>query len=255
MADDLLLALDPAALMDRCGLPPDPWQADLLRSQPHRALLLCGRQTGKSTTTAVLALHRALFSPGALVLLLSATQDQSSELLRRVRSLFESADVGIDSVGDSKRSLELANDSRVVSLPASPDAVRGYSADLLVADEASYLTDELMVSILPTLAATNGDMVALTTPAGRHGFFFEQWDRSESEWHRVRVTAEDCPRIDGAFLADQRRIMGGRAFRREYLCEFVDVSSSAFRSEAVDAAFVDGGGSLLSANPFVGGAR
>ena len=60
LADDLALALDPALLMARCGLEPDPWQAELLREQPKRALLLCCRQSGKSTTTAVLGLHLSL---------------------------------------------------------------------------------------------------------------------------------------------------------------------------------------------------
>jgi len=32
LADDLALALDPAQFMHACGLAPDPWQADLLRS-------------------------------------------------------------------------------------------------------------------------------------------------------------------------------------------------------------------------------
>ena len=238
-ADDLALALDPALLMSRCGLDPDQWQADLLRSQPHRALLLCCRQSGKSTTTAVLGLHRALFHPGSLVLLLSASQDQSSELLRRVRTLYEAAKVGVESVGDSKRILELANGSRVLSLPASPDGVRGYSADLVVADEASFLDLPLYQAILPTLAATNGDLCALTTPKGRTGFFFTEWTDGADDWHRVKVTADDCPRIAADFLEGQRRMLGERAYQMEYECEFQDTTSAAFRTNAIDSAFAD----------------
>lgn len=231
------LALDPAALMRRCGLDPDDWQADLLRSQPKRALLLCCRQSGKSTTTAVLGLHRAVFDPGALVLLLSASQDQSSELLRRVRTLFEAADVGVESVGDSKRLLELGNGSRVLSLPASPDGVRGYSADLVVADEASFLDLPLYQAILPTLAATNGDLIALTTPKGRTGFFFQEWTDNAEHWHRVKVTADECPRIAAEFLEGQRRMLGERAYRQEYECVFEDATAAAFSSSAIRSAF------------------
>jgi hypothetical protein len=59
LAHDLAMALDPAVLMQTGGLPPDPWQAALLRSAAPRLLLLCCRQSGKSTTTASLALHTA----------------------------------------------------------------------------------------------------------------------------------------------------------------------------------------------------
>jgi hypothetical protein len=43
----------------------DPWQRALLRSDAQRVLLNIARQLGKFTTTAVLALHRALYRPGA----------------------------------------------------------------------------------------------------------------------------------------------------------------------------------------------
>jgi len=71
LADDLRAALDPCEIMRRAGLEPDPWQRDLLRSRAPRSLLLCTRQAGKSTVTAALALHEAIYRPPALVLLLS----------------------------------------------------------------------------------------------------------------------------------------------------------------------------------------
>ena len=49
------------------GLPNlDPWQEKLLRSDSSRILLNCSRQSGKSTMAGLLALHRALYYPGAL---------------------------------------------------------------------------------------------------------------------------------------------------------------------------------------------
>ena len=88
LADDLATALDPARVMTRADLPPDPWQADLPRSRAQRALLLCTRQAGKSTVTAALALHEALYRPPALVLLLSPSLRQSGELFRKVATFY-----------------------------------------------------------------------------------------------------------------------------------------------------------------------
>jgi hypothetical protein len=71
MAQDLARALDPALIGADVGLTLDPWQADLLRARPQRSLLLCSRQAGKSTVTALLALSVALHEAPALILLVS----------------------------------------------------------------------------------------------------------------------------------------------------------------------------------------
>jgi hypothetical protein len=88
LATDLAFALDPGRFMAACGIPPDPWQAALLRSPAARLLLLCSRQSGKSTTTACVALHTALYQPGALILLLSPSLRQSQELFKKVQDAY-----------------------------------------------------------------------------------------------------------------------------------------------------------------------
>jgi hypothetical protein len=58
---DLLHALDPAAFAsDRLGFVPDDTQKRALQSESKRVLLNCTRQWGKSTVTAVKAVHRVL---------------------------------------------------------------------------------------------------------------------------------------------------------------------------------------------------
>jgi len=69
------------------GVEPDPWQARLLDSD-ERALVLCHRQAGKSTTAAVLGLHPAIYHPGSLVLILSPSLRQSGELFRKVKASY-----------------------------------------------------------------------------------------------------------------------------------------------------------------------
>src|SRR5215211_4515073 len=58
LAEDLRLALDRAEFARTLGLEPDPWQERLLRSTSDRVLLNCCRQSGKSTMSALIALHR-----------------------------------------------------------------------------------------------------------------------------------------------------------------------------------------------------
>src|SRR5829696_5213701 len=74
---DLRLALDRVSFAEALGIDPDPWQEDLLRSTSDRVLLNCSRQSGKSTMSAVIALHRALYYPGSLILCLAPALRQS----------------------------------------------------------------------------------------------------------------------------------------------------------------------------------
>jgi Terminase large subunit, T4likevirus-type, N-terminal len=150
---------------------PDPWQRDLLECNDRQIAVCCSRQSGKSTTTATLAAHVATFQPGSLTLLLSPSQRQASELLTKVRSVLTSPGLSTKLVQDAATSLELVNGSRVVSLPSSPDAIRGYSKPaIIIEDEASWVTDEVHLSLRPMLAtSTNGRFLLLSTPAGRSG--------------------------------------------------------------------------------------
>ena len=69
LARDIRHALDPATFAEAAGITCDQWQAALLHDRPRRALLCCSRQSGKSTVTALHALHTALYEAGSLVVL------------------------------------------------------------------------------------------------------------------------------------------------------------------------------------------
>jgi hypothetical protein len=238
LAHDLALALDPARILVAAGLEPDGWQRDFLRKQPERALLLCARQTGKSSTMAAAALHVAMAQPDALVLLVSPGQRQSSLLLRKVRPLLAAVRVTPRSV--SECAIEFRNGSRIIALPGSPETIRGYSAPTLIAiDEAAFADDELFEAIMPTLATSaGGRFVCLSTPHGARGRFYELWT-SDEPWDRYRVTAVDCPRISPEFLAEARRLMTPASFSSEYECVFTSPDSALFPADEVHAALDD----------------
>ena len=227
------LALDQVAFA-RELLDPDDWQAHALRWPGKRLLLNCSRQAGKSTTASVLALHRALYNPDALVLLLSPSLRQSSELFRKVTDLLSRLDVKPRLVEDNRLSMRLANGSRVVSLPSSEATIRGFSgADLIVEDEASRVPDDLYRAVRPMLAVSGGRLILMSTPFGKRGHFFTEWTEGGDTWERIEVKAIECPRIDSAFLDEERASLGDWWFRQEYLCEFVDTVDQVFGYEYI----------------------
>jgi hypothetical protein len=207
-------------------------------SAPKRTLLLCARQRGKSTVSAALALQTALLEPNALVLLLSPSLRQSQELYRKCADTWKALGRPLPSTAESALRVEFSNGSRILSLPGRDDAaVRGFSPSLVVIDEASRVPDELYYSCRPMLAVSQGRLLALSTPHGKRGWFYQAWHAENEDWNRVKVTAYGCPRITPEFLEEERRALGERWFAQEYEVLFVEMVGAVFRQEDVDRAF------------------
>jgi hypothetical protein len=230
-------AEDPALILSGAGLSPDPWQADFLRARHPRTLLACARSTGKSTAAAARCVAEAVTVPDALVLIVSPTERQSGELALKAFALYDA--LGFLAPPARKRTelqLHLANGSRLLALPDNEAGVRGYNGvTLLVIDEASRVPDDLYRAVRPMLSVRRGHLVCLSTPFGRRGWFWEEWNAPG--WRRHRVTAWECPRVPRDFLAEERAKLGERWFRQEHECSFEAAEGQAFQQEAIDRAF------------------
>ena len=239
LALDFARALDPTLIARDVGLDHlDDWQAALVDSPPKRLLCCCGRQVGKSTAAAVCALNAAIYQAPATVVLISPSLRQSTELFRTFHGLWQRLPGRPEAQYETLSRLELENGSRIISLPGSERTVRGLaSVDLIVIDEAARVDDELLAATRPMLAVSNGSLFALTTPAGKRGWFYEQWLRGIG-WQRISIKSTECSRIDPEFLQQEREALGPILFGQEYLCEFHDEEGAAFLSELIDAAFV-----------------
>jgi hypothetical protein len=238
---DLARACDPVLLAQDCGLTPDDVQARLLTSQSRRVLVNCCRQWGKSSITALVALWESLYAAPARVVLVSPSQQQSTELFKKVHGFWAKLPGAPDAPRqESITRLELSNGSRIISLPGSGRTIRGYSATLVVIDEAARCSDELVGACRPMLAASeNGRLICLSTPAGRRGFFHDMWTNGGEDWHRIQVRASECPRIAPAFLESERAALGELVYEQEYGCMFHDSDSSVFSSALLEAALTD----------------
>lgn len=236
---DLRLSLDPVAFSQRAGMEPDHWQRNLLRSSADRLLLNCSRQSGKSTVSALISLHRAVYHPGSLVLLLAPTLRQSQELFSKVTAFYRTLGKPVAPKHEQRLSLELENASRIIALPGTEKTIRGYSgADLLIVDEAARVDDALYYSIRPMLAVSGGRLALLSTPHGKRGVFFDEWTKGRG-WEKYEVTAEDCPRISPEFLEEERVALGEYFYSQEYMCEFRETEDQIFSNDVIERAISD----------------
>lgn len=238
---DIAAALDPVVFARSAGIAPDLWQAGVLRSSARQQILLCSRQAGKSTISAVLAIHTAIYRPNSLILVLSPSLRQSQELFRKMMDVYAVAGDTVASDVENKLTLELSNGSRIVSLPGKEATIRGFSGvSLLVVDEASRVADALYQAIRPMLAVSRGRIILLSTPFGKRGFFHAEWTGAGLDWQRTKVTAHDCPRIDPAWLAAEQRRIPASVFDEEYLCIFGELEDAAFAFDDIRAAIAPG---------------
>jgi len=236
--EDLSRALDSVEFSRYIGIEPDGWQADVLRYEGKRLLLNCSRQSGKSTTTATKGLHTAIYRPKSLILLVSPSLRQSQELFRKVKEGYEAMETRPGLLEDNKLSMTLANGSRIVSLPSDQSTVRGFSGvTMILEDEAAHVKDEFYYAILPMLIINNGVFIAMTTPYGKRGHFFNEWTTGGDDWKRVEIPATKCPRISPEDLERQRRSLGSMFFRQEFCCEFVETVDQVFGYDMVQSAF------------------
>ena len=225
---------------ERLGFEPDERQAAVLQSRAKRGILNCTRQWGKSTVAGIKAIYQAWTRPGSLVVVASPTDRQSAEFVRKTSEFMTR--LGARPRGDGKNatSLLLPNGSRIVGLPGTEGTIRGFSAvSLLVIDEAARVPDKVYKALRPMLAVADGDLWLLSTPCGKRGFFYENWEHGGDEWERMTVRATECPRIRPKFLEEERGQLGDAWFRQEYLCEFVDNGHHVFDLDVVMGAMLD----------------
>jgi hypothetical protein len=172
-------------LAARAGLMLDPWQQLVLRNalgeqsnglwSAFEVGLVVPRQNGKGSVLEALELA-ALFlaDPGApppLILHSAHEFKTSAEHFRRMRTLVENAplfnrQVRIIRTAAGAEAIELHSGARLRFVTRSGGSGRGFSADLIVIDEAYNLTAESMAAVLPTLSARPNPQIWYTSSAG-----------------------------------------------------------------------------------------
>lgn len=219
--DFLALILDPCRILEAQGMTPDPWQRDFLLSSHKRIMLNCCRGAGKTRAASARACHQALSHPLSLTLLISRAHRQSMELFRYCKQALRALGWPVPMIRKTAAQLELANGSRIISLPGQDATIRGYQGvQLLVIDEAARVPDELYAAASAMTGISSGRQILLSTPFGPQGFFWREWHDSTADWQRFRVPWTECPRYSQKFIDDERRKFGNVWVQQEYECAF-----------------------------------
>jgi hypothetical protein len=110
---------------------------------------------------------------------------------------------------------------------------------MVVLDEAAYVPESLYLSAAPMLAVSDGQMIALSTPAGMRGWFYRMCTELDLGWQVHRIRASDCSRISPEFLNKMRKRLTDAEFRSEFEAEFVAGVGGVFSADTINRAFRD----------------
>lgn len=219
-------------------------------SCPDRFIALrAGRRFGKSFIFAAYACWMACTNENCRIICISKSQRQADELFQKIYLMvLNSAPLFRNSlVRNTQSKLVFSNHSIIESVPGrNPDSLRGPTINLILADEAAYVSDEMFAAIYPTIINVRGKslgkMVLISTPRFKSGEFWKAFQPG-SRYTSFHMTYEDAIYDDGTRQMPEEELeweaqrCGGRDtayFLREYCGEFGNSSDGFFDDASVE---------------------
>jgi hypothetical protein len=216
----------------------DKWQREVLEHDGN-ITLRTGRQVGKSEVISAKAVKFALANKGTTTMIIAASQRQSSLLFEKVRGRLDNLERK-DKVEYAEKptltKIVLSNGSKIYSLPAGRTGyfIRGFTIDLLIADEAAYIPETVWTAVIPMIAVSKkargfGWIILLSTPFGKGGYFYESFH--DKDFKSFHISSEKCSRIPKNFLDKEKKRMSKMEYAQEYLGEFIDDFAQFFPTD------------------------
>ena len=210
----------------------DPWQEEVLETKGN-IVLRSGRQVGKSTVISIAAGDYALSNRKKTVLVIAAVERQAYLLFNKILNYIDEKYPNQIKGRATMTFVEFKNGSIIRCLPAglTGEGIRGYTVDLLIADEAAFISEMVWTAVTPMLAITRGRKILLSTPHGRSGYYYDCFkDLTYTSFH---ISSEDCVRKDQEFLDNEKKRMTKAQYAQEYLGQFTDELRQLFPDELI----------------------
>ena len=208
-----------------------PGQVDALHMIEANKLniILKARQLGFSWLAVSYALHGMIYKSGYSVLALSETDIKAKELVRRVAFILRyMPELVIKHRGDPGASLlewdstasqvtvyrKDGEDSTFQSFPASENAGRGFTGNLVILDEWAFqqFDREIWAALFPTINRPDGGQLIGLSTIKRGSLFEETWLKSESgenDFARIFLPWTTDPRRDAKWYESVKRNFSG----------------------------------------------
>jgi phage FluMu gp28-like protein len=226
-----------------------PYQQKWLEDTNRFKIGLWARQTGKDFTCAKEAVSDCLAHPKNTWIIIACGERQARESLEKAKQWAEWLSKEEPQVSEKKSGREarmksgeirFSNGSRIIALPAKPQTIRGYSANLILTEFAFHEDPEgIWRAVFPMISnpLTGGEKKVriISTPNGIGNKFHELW--MGGKFFRQKVTIQDA--FDAGLQINQEELKAGlsdpEGWAQEYECEFMDTSSVLLPYELIES--------------------
>lgn len=222
-----------------------PYQDECIKSYlEHRFTIVNkSRQLGLSTVSAAFSLWLALFRRDQCIVVIATKLDIAKNFIAKVKFMFDSLPswLVLPAVeGESVKYLKFSNNSQIIAIPTSADAGRSYAITFLVIDEAAHIEnfEELWTGLLPTLSATKGKAVLISSPLGVGSLFHRIWvgaSENKNDFNAIELPWQVRPDRDEAWFQQEIKNANGdmRLIAQEYLCSFASSGYTFLDTESL----------------------
>ncbi len=228
-----------------------PYQQKWLNDRSQKKIWLAARQIGKSFALSMEAVVEGL-EDRCNNLILSSSERQSREVMQKVFSHLRYLKVRSQDVvcteRESREEVELPNGSRIISLPANPDTVRGFSGNVFL-DEFAFHKDSAAIwkSMYP--AITRGKRIRVTSTAnGKSNMFYRLWAEGDFSKHETSIHEARAQGLDVDIDALRGGITDPDSWAQEYECRFLDEATAFVTYEMISACEDEGANKELNVN-------
>lgn len=115
---------------------------------------------------------------------------------------------------------------------AQGDNLRGDTiTGILIIDEAAFIEDDVIETILPTIDANNANMMIISTPLFTSGYFYEEYiseglNKLVLDWNDYDTSCF----LSATKLEEYRRRLSPNKFKSEYLGQFITENGLLFNN-------------------------
>ena len=220
------------------GFRPYPKQRDVIDSiingNSFYNVMVCGRQSGKSTTLLGLILYYSINKAKSVSLYTAPTYGQINKILVQLMDVLQPTGI-IVSANKSSYEIKLTNGSMIYFRSTErADSIRGLAVDYLFCDESQDTnTSDFQKSILPTITARGKKCVLAGTPKRKNLFYdYFQMGRSEDFPNHTsyHFPSWESPYVSTEFIEEQKRTLPPKIFSQEFEAKWQENEGSVFQN-------------------------
>lgn len=212
------------------------WQQDgynYIANSPNQGKVLvikAKRQVGKNFLGTAVLLNYC--SMGKINAILEPSLNQCRRVFKQITKALARSGL-LASCNASTLTIEFKNGAEIMFKSAAQgDNLRGDTiTGILIIDEAAFIEDDIIETVLPTIDANNANLMIISTPLFTSGYFYEEYiseglNKLVLDWNDYDTSCF----LSATKLEEYRRRLSPNKFKSEYLGQFITENGLLFNN-------------------------